>query len=587
MSYRRDLDEVAESRGRVPEPQRLHTLFDVVWRHAMDERPDVATFVGWPEGNDRLPDVSVDAVQRRRAEAGEPLRVLATIDADALEAADRSSYEVFTWLHRAEADAARFPADWLALTQLEGPQTDLPLLLGAMPGATAGHHDDLLARLRAIPTLLDQTVELLERGRLSGVTPPRVTLRHVPAQIEAHLVDDPAASPLLAPVRDRPPSATAADLDGVRRQASAVVDQAITPAFRRLHRYLVDTYLPAARDSTALADLPDGRDWYDERVRHYTTTELSAEEVHQIGLSEVERIGRQMAEVRDTTDYQGPAQDFGAYLRSDPRFFFATADALLAGYRDIAKRIDPAVVRLFRRLPRLPFGVVAVPPEMAPSAPAAFYLEGSLEMARPGQFFANTHDLASRPAWNMESLCLHEAVPGHHFQISLAQELAGLPEFRRRGLFTAYVEGWGLYCESLGPELGLYQDPYQRFGALDAEMLRAIRLVVDTGMHALGWSRPRAIAYFKEHSVSPEHEIVVEVDRYLVLPGQALAYKVGELKLKELRASASRRLGDDFDVRAFHDEVLGHGSLPLQVLETLVHLWVDAQAGASPTSIAL
>ncbi len=575
-NYQSQRDDVVATKGRTNEADRLHTLFDVVWRHLMEDRPDAATFLGWSEGHDRLPDLSLAATRRRRAEAGSPLAALATIDADQLGGADRLSYDVFAYQQGSEAAAAAFPGDLLAVTQLEGPQTELPLLLGAMPSATTRHHDDLLARLRAVPALLDQTIELLEEGRRTGVTPPRITLRDVPTQVQAFLVDDLAANPLLAPFRALPASVPAAEATNLRREAEAILADDVVPAFARLHSELVEHYLPATRETTALADLPDGREWYDERVRHFTTTELSAREVHEIGLAEVARIGAEMDRVRTTTDYTGPAEGFPEHLRSDPRFFFESADTLLAAYRDIAKRIDPEVVHLFRRLPRLPFGIAPVPAEKAPTAPAAFYLEGSLEMARPGRFFANTYDLAARPSWNMESLCLHEAVPGHHFQITLAQELDDLPEFRRRGLFTAYVEGWGLYCESLGPELGLYQDPYQRFGALDAEMLRAIRLVVDTGLHALGWSRDRAIAYFAEHSVTPQHDIVVEVDRYLVLPGQALAYKGGERRLAELRARATARLGNRFDVRAFHDELLRHGALPLDVLTTLMERWIES-----------
>ena len=564
--YRQQLDEVVAVKGQVPEPERLHTLFDVVWRHAMEERPDAATFVGWPGLDDRLPDLSLDAVERRRAEAGEPLRVLATIDPDALDEADRLSHDVFAWQQRSAAAGARFPDELLAVTQLEGPQNDLALLFGSMQAATSEHHEILLTRLRAVPLLVDQTIELLAAGADRGITPPQITLRDVPAQVEAHLAD-PGAGPLLAPFRGVGGALLA--------EATAIAGAEVVPAFGRLHAFLVERYLPASRTTEGLSALPDGREWYDERVRHYTTTDLSAEEVHELGVAEVARIGAEMDRVRVDTGFAGTAGEFADFLRRDPRFFFADGEELLVAYRDIAKRIDPAVVRLFSRLPRLPFGVVPVPEEMAPSAPAAFYLEGSLAMARPGRFFANTHNVASRPSWNMESICLHEAVPGHHFQIALAQELEGLPEFRRRGLFTAYIEGWGLYCESLGPELGMYVDPYQRFGALDAEMLRAIRLVVDTGMHALGWSRDRAIAYFLEHSVTPEHEIVVEVDRYLVLPGQALAYKVGERKLQELRAASAERLGERFDLRAFHDEVLRHGALPLDVLATLVDQWVD------------
>ena len=575
-AYLAALDDLAATKGRRPDAERLHALFDLVWRHAMDERPDVATFVGWPGLDDRLPDLSPEAVARRRHEAGAPLRALATMDRNALDRGDQLSYDVFSWQQHSEAEAARFPAEHLPLSQLEGPQTDLALLLGSMPTSTPAHLGNLLARLEAVPLLVEQTIALLDQGRARRVTPPQVTLRDVPAQVEAHLVDDPAASPLLGPFRQAAPPLPAADAAEARREAEALVAAEVVPAFRRLHDYLVGTYLPAARTTTALADLPEGREWYEERVRHHTTTELTPQEVHQIGLAEVARISSELERAREAAGHRGSAEDFAHHLRSDPRFFFDRPEALLAAYRDIAKRIDPAVVRLFRRLPRLPFGVEPVPAEMAASAPAAFYLEGSLDGGRPGRFFVNTSALAARPTWNMESLCLHEAVPGHHFQISLAQELEEVPEFRRRGMFTAYVEGWGLYSERLGHELGMYQDPYQRFGALDTEMLRAVRLVVDTGMHALGWSREQAIEYFGRHSASPHHDVVVEIDRYLVLPGQALAYKTGELKLRELRAEAAEHLGERFDVRDFHDVVLREGALPLGVLEAQVRRWADS-----------
>jgi uncharacterized protein (DUF885 family) len=335
------------------------------------------------------------------------------------------------------------------------------------------------------------------------------------------------------------------------------------------------TYLPACRDTIALTELPDGAEWYAERVRAHTTTELTPEEIHETGLAEVRRIAAEMDRVMGSTGFTGDRTAFARHLRTDPQFYFESEDDLLAFYRDIAKRVDPGVVRLFSRLPRLPFGIVPVPPEQAPSAPAAYYMPGSLDLGRAGMFYANTHDLSSRPRWNMESICLHEAVPGHHFQIALAQETEGLPPFRAQSLScTAYVEGWGLYCESLGDELGLYEDPYQRYGSLDAELMRACRLVLDTGMHALGWTRQEAIDFFTEHSPSPEADLIVEVDRYIVWPGQALAYKVGSLKIQELRDRAAAATGDRFDLRAFHDEILRHGALPLGMLERVIDEWL-------------
>ncbi|MCU1377182.1 MAG: hypothetical protein JWN29_165, partial [Acidimicrobiales bacterium] len=321
---------------------------------------------------------------------------------------------------------------------------------------------------------------------------------------------------------------------------------------------------------------PDGREWYAERVRYHTTTDLSVEEIHEIGQAEVRRIVAEMDEVMAETGFTGDRAAFAQHLRTDPMHYFSSELELLGFYRDIAKRVDPGIVRLFSRLPRLPFGIVPVPADQAPAAPGAYYMPGSLGLGRAGMFYANTYDLAARPRWNMEAICLHEAVPGHHFQISLAQETEGLPPFRAQSLTcTAYIEGWGLYCESLGPELGLYEDPYQHYGALDGELLRACRLVLDTGLHAMGWSRQQAIDFFVEHSPSPEHDLIVEVDRYIVLPGQALAYKVGSLKIQELRDRAAAALGDRFDLRAFHDEVLRHGALPLDMLEHVIDEWAE------------
>ena len=547
--------------------RELHDLFDRHWAHLMEELPELATMTGWPTGHDRWTDQSIEAVERRRRESGRWGAEAAAVDPAGLDDVDRRSLQMFLAVERAEADAAEHPAAYLPLNQLEGPHLDPAFLLGVMGRSTAGEVDDLLGRLRGVPALVDQTLELLRRGLELGVTPPRICLRQVPDQLEAHLRADPGSNPLLVHFSDLG--------EEVRDEAGAVVAERCVPAFDRLHAFVTGTYLPACRETIALADLPDGRDWYAERVRYHTTTDLTPEEIHEIGQEEVRRIVAEMDRVMADTGFTGDRRAFAEHLRTDPRHYFATGDELLAAYRDIAKRVDPAVARLFSRLPRLPFGITAVPPEQAPSQPAAYYMPGSLELGRAGMFYANTYDLASRPRWNMEAICVHEAVPGHHFQIALAQETDGLPQFRRQSLTcTAYIEGWGLYCEALGPELGLYTDPYQLYGALDTELMRACRLVLDTGMHALGWTRQQAIDFFTEHSPSPEHDLVVEVDRYIVWPGQALAYKIGSRKIQELRTRAAAELGDRFDLRAFHDEVLRHGPLPLGMLEQVVGDWI-------------
>jgi uncharacterized protein (DUF885 family) len=549
----------------------LHDLFDRHWRHLMEDLPELATYTGWHEHHDRWTDMSADAVERRRREAGDALAALRTIDRDFLSDADKLSYDLFEAQERMAVDAARFPAELLPLDQLEGPQNDVPFLLSAMPTQTDAQLGDYLSRLRAIPAVLEQTCALMDRGLAAGLSVPAICLRDVPEQIDAHLDDDVFTSPELTPLAGAPQAA--------RDEAAALMREQIQPAFRALREYVTGTYTPAARETIAFTDVPDGEEWYAERVRYHTTTDMTPKQIHEMGMAEVGRITAAMQSVMEEIGFSGSKDDFAEHLRTDPRFYFESPDALLAFYRDIAKRIDPAVPSLFRLMPRLPYGIVAVPPEQAPSAPAAFYLQGSVHLGRAGMFYANTYDLSARPSWNMESICLHEAVPGHHFQITLAQEMEDLPEFRKQSLHcTAYIEGWGLYCESLGADMGMYTDPYQRYGALDAELLRAIRLVTDSGMHAFGWTRERAIDFFLEHSPMPKHEIVSEVDRYIVLPGQALAYKVGELEIQALRRRAAERLGDAFDVRGFHDEVLRHGALPLGVLSSLVDGWIASAA---------
>ncbi|PYQ55765.1 MAG: DUF885 domain-containing protein, partial [Acidobacteria bacterium] len=371
-----------------------------------------------------------------------------------------------------------------------------------------------------------------------------------------------------------PASIPAAEQERLKSEAVKAFDERDLPAFRKLQSYLTNTYLPASRDTIAMGDLPNGKAWYAFNVRNSTTTNLTPEQIHQIGLSEVKRIRKQMDELIASTGFKGSFEEFLTFLRTDPRFFYDKPEDLLTGYRDIAKRIDPGLVKLFGKLPRLTYGVIPVPSYSEKSQTTAYYEDGSQAAGRPGYFFANTYDLKSRPKWEMEALTLHEAVPGHHLQLSIAQELENVPEWRRHDDYTAFVEGWGLYAESLGSDLGLYEDPYSKFGQLTYEIWRAIRLVVDTGMHDMGWTRQQAIDYFKANAAKTEHDIEVEVDRYIVWPGQALAYKLGELKIKELRAYTEKELGPKFDVRAFHDHVLGNGALPLDLLEKNIKVWV-------------
>jgi uncharacterized protein (DUF885 family) len=374
-----------------------------------------------------------------------------------------------------------------------------------------------------------------------------------------------------------PSNVAAADVGRLQAAAKKSIAEKVTPALRTFKKFVVEEYVPHARTTLGMSALPDGAAWYAYETRRSTTTDLSPDKIHELGLAEVARIGNEADATMRASGWKGSKEEFARFLRSDPRFFFTDKNALVTAYRDIAKRIDPELPRLFGRLPRLPYGVREVAAHDEKVQTTAYYTQGSLENGRPGWFYANTYDLKSRPKWEMEALTAHEAVPGHHLQIAIAQELGELPKFRRNNFYTAFVEGWGLYAESLGPELGLYKDPYAKFGAETYEMWRAIRLVVDTGIHAKGWTRQQAIDYFREHSAKTPHDIEVEVDRYISWPGQALAYKIGQLKIRELRTRAEKQLGARFDVRAFHDVVLGGGALPLDVLESRVDAWLRAQ----------
>jgi uncharacterized protein (DUF885 family) len=562
----------------LPDSVRLRRLFAQHWEYTMREYPEFATAVGYPGQNARWTDYSLEAIARRKRELNEPLAALRAIDRARLGPSDQINYDLF---RRNLSDAlkeSRFPGELMPITQLGGVQQDVPSTIAQMPAASVRDYEDIAARLRAVPVLVDQTIALLERGLAAKITPPRITLRDVPAQALNLVVDDPLKSPLLEAFARFPASVPAADQARLRTAAVAAYRDAVAPAFRKLNAFLAQQYVPGARTSLAMRDLPDGMAWYQVRARASTTTDLSPERIHAIGLAEVKRIRGQMDSVIAASGFRGSFAEFVQFLRADPRFYFTTPEDLLRASRDVAKRIDPELVRLFGTLPRLPYGVLPIPSYAERSQTTAYYQPGSPQGHRPGTYFVNTYNLPARPRWEMEALTLHEAVPGHHLQIALAQELEGVPEFRRYAGYTAFVEGWGLYSESLGGELGLYGDPYSKFGQLTYEMWRAIRLVLDTGIHTMGWSREQAIDYFKANAAKTEHDITVEVDRYIVWPGQALAYKIGELKIKELRAYATAALGDRFDVRAFHDQVLGGGAVPLDVLEARVRAWVAASA---------
>lgn len=553
---------------------RLHQLFAQDWEYTMREYPEFATAVGYPGQNARWTDYSLEAIARRKRELNNPLTALRAIDRARLSPTDQLNYDLFRRNYTDALEETRFPGELMPITQMGGVQQDVPSTIAQMPAGSVREYEDIIARLRAVPVLVSQTMVLLERGLAQGLTPPRITLRDVPGQAQNLVVDDPLTSPLLKAFTRLPGTVPEAEQQRLRAAAVAAYRDSIAPAFRRLSAYLRDKYIPGARATTGMRDLPNGMAWYQVRARASTTTDLTPAQIHAIGLAEVKRIRGQMDSVIAASGFKGSFAEFVQFLRTDPRFYWTTSEDLIRGSRELMKRIDPELTKLFGTLPRLPYGVSPIPSYAERSQTTAYYQPGSPLSHRAGTYFVNTYHLPARPKWEMEALSLHEAVPGHHLQIALAQELEGVPEFRRFGGYTAFVEGWALYSESLGGELGLYGDPYSKFGQLTYEMWRAIRLVIDTGLHTMGWTREQAFDYFKANAAKTEHDITVEVDRYIVWPGQALAYKIGELKIKELRAYATTTLGSRFDVRAFHDQVLGGGAVPLDVLEARIRAWV-------------
>jgi uncharacterized protein (DUF885 family) len=558
-----------------PDSQRLNTLYLLQWEYLMNQFPEWATERGLPVGNDRWTDNSLGAIATRHLDLAEERKAILSINRDALTDAQKLNYDLLLRNVDQYIEGLKFPDELLPIDQLDGIQQGMAYTIGIQPRRTMKDYENILARLAAIGKRVNEEIVLMQEGVRRGITYPKVTMRDVPEQIMNIIPADPLASALLEPFRKFPEGVSAVDEKQLKEKAKKVFEESVRPAFKKLHDYIKDTYIPACRETTDWSSLPNGKEWYAFKVREHTTTNKSPGELYETGLKEVARIRGQMDSIRKATGFNGDLVAFFNYLRTDPKFFYKDSASLIQGYQVIAKRVDPQLVKLFGKLPRLPYGVIPVPTYAQKSQTTAYYNGGSLEAARPGYFFANTYDLPSRPKWEMEPLTLHEAVPGHHLQISLAQEMENVPELRKQSDYTAFVEGWGLYAEKLGEEMGFYETPYDKMGQLTYEMWRAVRLVVDVGLHSLGWSREKAIKYFEENAGKASHDIEVEVDRYIVWPAQALAYKTGELKIKELRAYAEKELGAKFNIRAFHDELLGAGALPLDILEKRMKTWVE------------
>jgi uncharacterized protein (DUF885 family) len=568
------------------ESQRLARLLDAYWEEYLVLNPVVATSIGDPRYNDRFPDtLSAAGRAERQAFTERWAGALGGIDRAKLVGQDRLSYDILRRDLAEELEGLRFPGELLPIHQF----SSVPAFFGQLgsgngiqPFRTAKDYDDFLKRGDAIVAWMDRSILNMREGMKRGVVQPRLVMLKVLPQLEAFLVSDPTASIFWEPLKAMPPGIAEADRQRLAGAYRTAITERWVPAYRRLHAFVRDEYLPRTRETVGLSALPDGAAWYAFQVKANTTTDLGPDAIHELGLAEVARIRGEMDAVRRQVGFAGDLEAFFAHLQEEPRFYFTKDEELLEGYRELQKRINALLPKLFDVAPKADYVVKPVEAFRAASEAGASYQAGTPDGSRPGVFYVNTHNLRAQPRFGMETLSIHEASPGHHFQVSIAQEVEGLPSFRRFGGYSAFSEGWALYAESLGKELGLFTDPYQWYGRLADEQLRAMRLVVDTGLHAKGWTRERAIQYMKDNSSMAESDVVAEVERYIVIPGQALGYKLGEFAIRDLRQEAARELGARFDVRAFHRQVLVDGGLPLDVLRTKIREWIAAQkAGRS------
>jgi uncharacterized protein (DUF885 family) len=555
---------------------RLHQLFAEAWEFELQENPLLATAVGRTDLNHLLPSVTVEDEARRAGVRKGYLERLREIHPVGLDASDRISYEMFASQLEDALSEHEFRSYLIPFNADSGFHISLAQLPGRMPFATPKDYENYLARLRALPQSMSQHIELMTEGLEAGMSVPRITLEGYEGTIDSHVVDSAEESVFYAPFRRFPVGVPESEREKLRESGQEAIMESAVPAYRAFLDFFVETYRPKARETIGASELPRGREYYQFLIRQFTTLDLTADEVHQTGLREVERIEKEMRNVIAQTGFTGDFASFLEYLRTDPRFYPKTAEELLKEASYIAKRMDAKLPSLFKTLPRLPYGVAPVPDHIAPKYTAGRYVGPAMGSGAPGYYWVNTYKLESRTLYTLEALTLHEAVPGHHLQNALRMELEGLPDFRRFSGIGAYGEGWGLYSERLGLEAGFYTDPYSDFGRLTYEMWRACRLVVDTGMHAMGWTREQAIDYLASRTALSLHEVTTETDRYISWPGQALSYKMGEIRIRELREQAERELGEKFDVREFHDAILLEGPVPLPVLAGQVEAYIRA-----------
>lgn len=558
------------------EEKKLNELLARHWDENMERYPEWSTWVNYKGGiyNDRWSEMSLESVEKNKEFTKRQFSEIKEIDKEDLNGKWRLYYDLYYADLEESIEGFQFPGHYLVMDQLGGFQQNIANLLSRMPTRTPRDFENILKRMESVPERIAANVLFLKEGLKKGITPPKVTLSDVPRQFDAMIVKDFKKNPIVKAFQKYPQDFSDDQKRNFTKRAKKLLAK-IIPSFKEAKLYVEKEYIPHCRREIGFSTLPNGKAWYDYSIKSYTTLEKKAEDIHQLGLREVARIKGEMKGVIKKLKYKGSFKSFLKYLRTHPRFFYKKKEDLLRDYRAIAKVADGRLLRVFKKLPQTPYGIEPTPEYMEKSAPTAYYYRGNIDAGKPGIFYANTYDLKTRPKWEMVPLTLHEAMPGHHLQIMIAVEQEEKPDLLKYGGYTGYIEGWGLYAESLGKEMEMYDDLYDRFGQLTYEMWRAIRLVVDTGIHAKGWSRKQAIQYFLDHAPKTKHDVTVEVDRYIIWPGQALSYKLGELKIKELRKYAKEKLGDKFDLREYHHQVLKEGAVPLTLLDSNIKEWVS------------
>jgi uncharacterized protein (DUF885 family) len=561
--------------------QTLNRLYGEYWEEVLKLNPLQATFQGDPRYNDQLPNFLTEASRRENSEFNARwLKKIEAIGAGDLSGQDRLSYDIFVKGAKDTLEGEQFPGHLMPINQfnnLAGFAAQLGSGTNAQPFKTVKDYDNWRARGAKLAPILDQAIVNMREGMRRGVVQPKALMQKVLPQFDALIADQADKTLFWGPIKNMPATFTEADKARITAEYKTMIEQDVMPAYRRMREFIAKEYLPACRDTAGMGDLPNGQAWYAYNAYQSMSIRRSPAEVHQTGLDEVARIHGEIRNVMQQVGFKGSLQDFFKYVNTDKKFEFESEAALLTHYRSIEAQLEPGLNRMFNLKPKAGFEIRPIEAFRAQSAAGGQYQPPSEDGSRPGIFYVNTYDLPSRKTWDSEDLFLHEAKPGHHFQLALQQELTGLPNFRRFGGETAYIEGWGLYSETIGKELGALTDPYMYFGMLQNELWRAIRLVVDTGFHSKGWSREQVIRYMLENSATSETDAVSEAERYMAIPGQALAYKTGQLKITELRARAEKALGDRFDIKAFHDEILKDGSVPLDVLEAKIDRWIASR----------